>query len=394
MYNNTDVTESKSLPLTLSVSGFGPSNDVTRSLNAGTWTLLGNPFNAPIDVSLLTSNANIYSTVQVWQDGSGSSSAGSAASTTGSFVLSSSVELGGKIAAWQGFILASDDATEITIPMSAKTTGGTFLREQPSTQIEFTLSSAVNNALLDKAAILQFHPEATSDWDRFDLAKLGSLNSSAGLLYFVGERAGETIAKAQDSQSISIVDLLEIPMDVAIYGLSGEVFIEWPVMSNISDDLTFSLVDNHKGTIVVLEEGGRYTFSVDSRAKSAGNAIKPGQEFTITGIAPRFILRAERVGTTSVNPAVELPQSIALDQNYPNPFNPTTRINYQVPASGLVRVAVYDLLGREVAVLVDGAVQAGSQFVNFDASALSSGVYIYRLSAGGQTLTRKMTLVK
>jgi hypothetical protein len=59
-----------------------------------------------------------------------------------------------------------------------------------------------------------------------------------------------------------------------------------------------------------------------------------------------------------------------------------------------VRLAVYDLLGREVAVLVNGSVVAGSHIVNFDASALGSGVYIYRLNSGGQTITRKMTLVK
>jgi hypothetical protein len=89
-----------------------------------------------------------------------------------------------------------------------------------------------------------------------------------------------------------------------------------------------------------------------------------------------------------------LPLSIELGQNYPNPFNPTSRISYQLPAEGMVRLAVYDLIGREVSVLVNERKSAGEHFVNFNASGLSSGVYVYRLDVEGVVLTRKMTLVK
>ena len=89
-----------------------------------------------------------------------------------------------------------------------------------------------------------------------------------------------------------------------------------------------------------------------------------------------------------------IPATLNLDQNYPNPFNPTTTISYQIPATSLVTLKVFDLLGRELATLVNGEQQAGSYRTTFDASRLSSGVYLYQLNAGTTTLTRKMALLK
>jgi hypothetical protein len=109
------------------------------------------------------------------------------------------------------------------------------------------------------------------------------------------------------------------------------------------------------------------------------------------------------VGTrpTDVEAGVELPVVFGLDQNYPNPFNPSTRIGYQVPGPGAarVRLAVYDMLGREVAVLVDGKKEAGSHAVEFHATGLASGVYFYRMTADGASgvpymQTRKLVLVR
>ena len=114
------------------------------------------------------------------------------------------------------------------------------------------------------------------------------------------------------------------------------------------------------------------------------------------------------------------PKDFALMQNYPNPFNPTTRIGYVVgrvvvpsgallsgvegPASSKVMLAVYDLMGREVAVLVDERKAPGSYEVNFsakgrsasggDGSGLASGAYIYRLTAGSYSESRRMLLIR
>jgi hypothetical protein len=87
-------------------------------------------------------------------------------------------------------------------------------------------------------------------------------------------------------------------------------------------------------------------------------------------------------------------KNFQLAQNYPNPFNPTTTIAYTLNSVGKVRLSVYDLMGKEVAILVDGIQPAGQQKAQFNASKLSSGIYFYKLQTAGQVLTRKMTLVK
>ncbi len=88
------------------------------------------------------------------------------------------------------------------------------------------------------------------------------------------------------------------------------------------------------------------------------------------------------------------PVAFQLSQNYPNPFNPSTNISFELPQSELVQLKVYNMLGQEVANLVDGRMNSGNHTVNFDASQLSSGVYIYRLVAGNQSITKKMMLIK
>ena len=88
------------------------------------------------------------------------------------------------------------------------------------------------------------------------------------------------------------------------------------------------------------------------------------------------------------------PSQLRLEQNYPNPFNPTTEIRYQVTGDRDVRLAVYDLLGREVAVLVNGRVSSGTHEVRFHASGLASGVYFYRLTAGDFVATKRLLLLK
>ncbi|MFW6348055.1 MAG: T9SS type A sorting domain-containing protein, partial [Cyclonatronaceae bacterium] len=98
----------------------------------------------------------------------------------------------------------------------------------------------------------------------------------------------------------------------------------------------------------------------------------------------------------TVVPVSGLPQKLALGQNYPNPFNPSTMISYELPESSHIRLRVFNMQGQEVARLAGGYQSAGVHRINFDASALASGVYMYRLEAtdAGVALSRKMTLIK
>jgi hypothetical protein len=92
--------------------------------------------------------------------------------------------------------------------------------------------------------------------------------------------------------------------------------------------------------------------------------------------------------------AAEIPAEFALRQNYPNPFNPGTMITYALPVEMEVQLRVYDLLGRELAMLADERMPAGIHSVRFDGAGLASGVYVYRLTAGDFIQSRRMMLLK
>jgi hypothetical protein len=89
-----------------------------------------------------------------------------------------------------------------------------------------------------------------------------------------------------------------------------------------------------------------------------------------------------------------VPTSFSVSQNYPNPFNPSTKIVYTVTEASNVNLTVYDVLGREVEVLVNGFKSAGIYELNFNAENLPSGLYLYTFEAGSTRITKKMTLLK
>ncbi len=115
--------------------------------------------------------------------------------------------------------------------------------------------------------------------------------------------------------------------------------------------------------------------------------------FDLTAAASYFGVVVYNGQTTRVAEG-ETPAEFLLAQNYPNPFNPSTRIAFSVQGSGFTSLKVFDVLGREVATLVDEVQGSGFKIVDFNASGLASGVYFYRLTAGGKSITRKFTLMK
>jgi hypothetical protein len=90
----------------------------------------------------------------------------------------------------------------------------------------------------------------------------------------------------------------------------------------------------------------------------------------------------------------EIPGEFKLEQNYPNPFNPSTTIRYALPRRAHVTLAVFNVLGQQVANLVDAVEEAGYHDIRFDSSGLASGVYFYRMSAGGYVASKRLILVR
>ncbi len=99
-------------------------------------------------------------------------------------------------------------------------------------------------------------------------------------------------------------------------------------------------------------------------------------------------------GLTAVESIPNVPNKFTLQQNYPNPFNPSTEISYTIPKSSFVTLKVYNMLGQEVATLVNGFKSANTYKVQFNAAGLASGIYIYQLKSGDNVMSKKMILMK
>lgn len=144
---------------------------------------------------------------------------------------------------------------------------------------------------------------------------------------------------------------------------------------------------------LVVEENGEITLKWTVIAQATFTESDSVHVLEQTATESRLVTFKRGV-ITSAEYDNEIPAKLSLSQNYPNPFNPTTVINYQVPVQSEVRLEVFDVLGRRVAVLFNGEQASGYHSVTFDASQLSSGMYLYRLQTGNQVITKKMTLVK
>ncbi len=172
---------------------------------------------------------------------------------------------------------------------------------------------------------------------------------------------------------------------------------------------------NHSPLVVMYAAGMDTLFGVSRRTWEFGVGMVPGVPdagagYTITDTigltdygdynsALRVI--GAIVGSRTYGTVTEVfnsggvsPVQVLLDQNYPNPFNPSTTIKYELPKSSVVRLSVYDILGREVSVLVNERNNAGSYEVKFDGSNLASGVYFCRLQAGDFTQTKRLLLLR
>jgi hypothetical protein len=156
-----------------------------------------------------------------------------------------------------------------------------------------------------------------------------------------------------------------------------------------SQNLTFNQTEKMIENITQgTEKEATFTFDVEY---NIGNAAADTIEFMITNnqsvyLIKQFILQ------------YSLPTEYKLEQNYPNPFNPTTKIRYSIPNLGSelqnVNLTVYDILGNQVKSLVDEPQETGYHEIDFNASTLASGVYIYRLSAGNFVSIKKMMVLK
>jgi hypothetical protein len=141
--------------------------------------------------------------------------------------------------------------------------------------------------------------------------------------------------------------------------------------------------------------GNEYDFQYTSEYTVSGGV---GCEFiplcVTTGTTHGVRIGGTFIGHDQSSDAAAMPVTHTLFQNYPNPFNPETTITYALPEAGRVRVEIYNVLGQVVKVLVDGEREAGYHSVQWDASNMVSGIYLYRLVSDSYRATKQMVLMK
>jgi len=164
-------------------------------------------------------------------------------------------------------------------------------------------------------------------------------------------------------------------------------------VNSYGEVLTYGISDETGSYSLEALNTDNYTIYTDLLNYSSGNISDISVDENSSEM-PYVLITMYPDKVTDVKVQETLPADYKLMQNYPNPFNPSTLIKYSIPEAGVVSIKVFDILGNEVTTLVNQFKQAGNYSVKFDASNLSSGIYLYQMKAGKSIQTKKLMLLK
>ena len=383
-------------------NGDGPADVITPTINstANGFTLLGNPYATPIDFDLIT-KSNLTNVAYVYDN--------AAADWVSSSPIPGIGDFNGLISPFQGFFVqtASLGTPSIEFNDDAKVPNqtATFFGKENSSPVVDYVRLQLEGEGLNTSTWIAFTDEGNAD------------------TYAYGD-ALQLTPYADDFAILANQKLDNTLLNIGVYPhpLRTSVKLEIPLYIETTKTGSFTLkathlnlpislenlvlYDREQGVEIPLNEDMEYQFEMNRAKKANLNSSDTlscnlsGNDLAMAGSPNKA--KASEVGTTRfvirlaslIDTNNEIPVSLRLNQNYPNPFNPTTQITYQLPRQSDVRLEVFDMNGRQVATLVNQNMSAGTHSVNFDASDLSSGIYMYRLQAGSTVLTRKLTLVK
>ena len=388
-----------------SYSGLSYDNDGSTP-NPGNFYFVGNPHPIALDFCQFNEE-NIATSAYFWNPNSNGGN--------GDYIdLNCATPDDVFIAPFQSFWIRTTDANPgLEIPMEAyleDTTEGYF-KEKTDDEEPFliTLNVSREDGIFTNQAQILFTEEAKEGLDRLDAPKLSAEGLASQWLSF---HSMDQDGRRYAFQSLPSSDLsdgkVRIPMDIQTTE-SGQYTLNWNLPESHMFSGSYFIRDNETGEVIELQGGESYSFDItdkDAIQPKEAETTHPMSEITDnlssqsnthrmnSEATQRFELLIAATGIDGLTELGAVPEDFTLAQNYPNPFNPTTVINYQLPVSSEVRLEVYDMLGRQVATLINGQVSAGRHTVNFDASNLSSGVYLYRLVAGSQIMTKKLTILK
>ncbi|NBC05555.1 MAG: T9SS type A sorting domain-containing protein [Bacteroidetes bacterium] len=397
-------------PKILEVEGKENNSTVTPSMNGNPdgWTLLGNPYGAPLSWSDVIAN-NMSNTTEVAYVYDRNSGNGPTNGNSGSW-LSHNGNTGdienGLIAPFQGFFVQNDNSSSAQIEMqlddrtslefaSGSVNEWKFYGKSSEEQVQNIRLEVEGEGLLNSAWI-SFPSDGSNNRIKGDAYELTPFSEHYAML---STRKGDELF---DIGQFPYNEETIIPLNLETT-LPGRYKLKITESNLIGSDLVFT--DTQKNVTLPLNEDFEYEFEVRQAAKANPDPLRcgaTGQELAakfkpkkakVTSTTDRFIIQ-HASAVDNPNGGGETPSQVQLNQNYPNPFNPTTQISYQLPQQSDVLLEVYDLTGKLITTLVNETVSSGTHSVTFDAANLSSGVYMYRLQTANRVLSRKLTVIK
>ncbi|MBO6525175.1 MAG: lamin tail domain-containing protein [Balneolaceae bacterium] len=365
---DNDEAQSTQLPVTIRGTGSVPNTDVTIDLHTSgdKWNLIGNPFDSAIDFSEI------------------SATGGSLASSVGyvydhgiqNYITTTSI--GDSVSSWQGIMIENNSAASITIPVSSQIDEATFYKHNSPDQSYLVLElSDIDNNLGDQL-VISFSDEAFVEWDKLDMLELPSISSEFIGLAGKGFRNGVEVLQSQFSVPNDLENVLEIPLLITQRINSADklkLYVKKKV--NIPEHISL--------------------FISDETSEPATNILSPGfTELELNGArnADSFGLIVQSNLSIHNEFDQKLPNHFELYQNFPNPFNPVTHVNYDLPESSDVQFKAYSITGALVRTITTNHQNPGKFTIRFDATNLSSGIYIYTLKTKFGIKSGKMILLK
>ncbi len=230
--------------------------------------------------------------------------------------------------------------------------------------------------------------------------------ASSQKIFPVGTSDGYTPVRITNSGTVDTFSV-GVSKDSAISAGGGRAKIKWNITKNTTGNasytMKFSWPQSLEDSIFTASNSQSWKIFRLSDTTEAGvgsyNRTKPSMyEHTITRggivIPDVFMVGTSTPPTDIVEKTPNIPEMFSLKQNYPNPFNPSTVISFEIPSKSNVTLKVFDVIGREVAIIVSGELPAGNYTQQWNAQGLSGGIYFYRLQAGSFTETRKLILLR
>lgn len=268
------------------------------------------------------------------------------------------------------------------------------LRQGPSLLQHISVQSITDPAVFGQCDPFEVVPHAPTE---FTLAA----PENHHVMNLTRHSSMQTFAWQRPNPPDPYTDIMVSRFDPRKY--SDDVRYTWVMLDSASLTFTHRIESDNGGVnpTLTITESRLYDMMLDISSKAGAPVhnflwyVEATDGLFITNSNPipghYFSINADLISSVERSP---LPSSVRLAQNYPNPFNPTTTIRFSTTKRGDVSLKVFDLLGREVAMVHNGTLDAGEHSMHFDASKLRSGVYVYRLDAEGKSLSRRMVVMK